>query len=128
NDRPGRDRMHRRCARDQRTAIERPLPHGLRSASQRRTGDRNRVPPGRYGQEGKGRARPPDAGGGGALTSPPPPLSLGRHWRYILFMNAPDKLAIAVAQLNAAVGDIAGNIDKARRARREAAAAGADIV
>ena len=43
-------------------------------------------------------------------------------------MNAPDKLAIAAAQLNATVGDIAGNTEKARRARREAAAAGADIV
>ena len=43
-------------------------------------------------------------------------------------MNAPDKLAIAVAQLNATVGDIAGNAERARRARREAAAAGADIV
>ncbi len=43
-------------------------------------------------------------------------------------MNAPDKLAIAAAQLNATVGDIAGNTEKARRARSEAAAAGADIV
>ncbi|MEX0589607.1 MAG: NAD+ synthase [Xanthobacteraceae bacterium] len=41
-------------------------------------------------------------------------------------MKAPDKLAIAVAQLNPTVGDIAGNTEKARRARREAA--GADIV
>ena len=36
-------------------------------------------------------------------------------------MNAPDKLAIACAQLNATVGDIAGNTEKARRARTEAA-------
>jgi NAD+ synthase len=43
-------------------------------------------------------------------------------------MNAPDKLAIAAAQLNATVGDIAGNTEKARRARREAAAGSADIV
>jgi NAD+ synthase len=43
-------------------------------------------------------------------------------------MNVPDKLAIAAAQLNPAVGDIAGNTEKARRARRDAAAAGADIV
>ena len=43
-------------------------------------------------------------------------------------MKAPDKLAIAAAQLNATVGDIAGNTEKARRARTEAAAAGADIV
>jgi NAD+ synthase len=43
-------------------------------------------------------------------------------------MNArpTDRLAIAVAQLNPTVGDIAGNADKARRARAEAA--GADLV
>ena len=45
-------------------------------------------------------------------------------------MNAPptDRLAIAVAQLNATVGDIAGNADKARRARAEAGRDGADLV
>src|ERR1700716_1944655 len=45
-------------------------------------------------------------------------------------MNArpTDRLAIAVAQLNPTVGDIAGNADKARRARAEAARDGADIV
>ncbi len=44
-------------------------------------------------------------------------------------MNArSDRLAIAVAQLNPVVGDIAGNADKARRAREQAAAAGADLV
>ena len=45
-------------------------------------------------------------------------------------MNArpTDRLAIAVAQLNPIVGDIAGNADKARRARAEAARDGADIV
>jgi NAD+ synthase len=43
-------------------------------------------------------------------------------------MSAPDKLAIAIAQLNPVVGDVTGNADKARRARREAAAAGADLV
>jgi NAD+ synthase len=43
-------------------------------------------------------------------------------------MKAPNRLAIAAAQLNAVVGDIPGNAEKARRARREAAAAGADIV
>ena len=37
-----------------------------------------------------------------------------------------DKLAIAVAQLNSTVGDIAGNVEKAKRAR--SAAAGADLV
>ena len=45
-------------------------------------------------------------------------------------MNArpADKLAIAVAQLNCTVGDIAGNAEKVRRARAEAAAQGADLV
>ena len=45
-------------------------------------------------------------------------------------MNArpSDKLAIAVAQLNSTVGDIAGNAEKVRRARAEAAAQGADLV
>ncbi len=39
-----------------------------------------------------------------------------------------DRLAIAVAQLNSTVGDIAGNAEKVRRARAEAAAQGADLV
>src|SRR2546421_11767903 len=39
-----------------------------------------------------------------------------------------DRLAIAVAQLNPIVGDIAGNADKVRRARANAAADGADLV
>jgi NAD+ synthase len=39
-----------------------------------------------------------------------------------------DRLAIAVAQLNPTVGDIAGNAEKARRARAQAAADGADLV
>ena len=39
-----------------------------------------------------------------------------------------DKLAIAVAQLNSTVGDIAGNAEKVRRARKTAAAQGADLV
>jgi NAD+ synthase len=39
-----------------------------------------------------------------------------------------DKLAIAVAQLNSTVGDIAGNADKVRRARAEAGGQGADLV
>jgi NAD+ synthase len=45
-------------------------------------------------------------------------------------MNArpADRLAIAVAQVNPTVGDLAGNADKARRARAEAARDGADIV
>src|SRR5882672_1305949 len=45
-------------------------------------------------------------------------------------MNArpSNRLAIAVAQLNPIVGDIAGNAEKARRARAEAAPDGADLV
>ena len=45
-------------------------------------------------------------------------------------MNArpTDRLAIAIGQLNPTVGDIAGNADKARRARAEAARSGAEIV
>src|SRR5437879_4700239 len=39
-----------------------------------------------------------------------------------------DRLAIAIAQLNPIVGDVAGNAEKARRARAEAAASGADLV
>ena len=45
-------------------------------------------------------------------------------------MSAPpvDRLAIAIAQINPIVGDIAGNADKARGARAKAAAAGADLI
>ena len=39
-----------------------------------------------------------------------------------------EKLSIAVAQLNSTVGDIVGNVEKARAARATAAAQGADIV
>jgi NAD+ synthase len=39
-----------------------------------------------------------------------------------------DRLALAVAQLNPIVGDVAGNLERARKARRQAAADGADIV
>jgi NAD+ synthase len=39
-----------------------------------------------------------------------------------------DRLAIAVAQLNPIVGDIAGNADKVRQARAQAVCAGADLV
>src|SRR6266852_1355976 len=39
-----------------------------------------------------------------------------------------DSLAIAIAQLNRTLGDIAGNADKARRARAEATGGGADLV
>ena len=38
------------------------------------------------------------------------------------------KLVIAIAQLNSVVGDIAGNAEKVRRARAQAAAQGADLV
>ena len=39
-----------------------------------------------------------------------------------------DRLAIALAQLNATVGDVAGNAEKVRRARATAAGQGADLV
>src|SRR5262245_26165387 len=39
-----------------------------------------------------------------------------------------EKLAIAVAQLNSTVGDIAGNAEKVKRARATGAAQGADLV
>src|SRR2546430_4709771 len=39
-----------------------------------------------------------------------------------------DRLAITIAQLNPTVGDIAGNAEKARRARAQAAGDGADLV
>ena len=39
-----------------------------------------------------------------------------------------DSLKIALAQLNATVGDVTGNADKVRRARDQAAAQGADLV
>jgi NAD+ synthase len=45
-------------------------------------------------------------------------------------MNArpADRLAIALAQLNPTVGDVAGNAEKVRRGRATAAAQGADLV
>jgi NAD+ synthase len=57
-------------------------------------------------------------------------LRFGSPTRYISIMNArpTDRLAIAVAQLDPTVGDIAGNADKARRARAAAAREGADLV
>ncbi len=39
-----------------------------------------------------------------------------------------DRLAIAIAQLNPVVGDVAGNAEKVRRARAEAGRQGADLV
>ena len=39
-----------------------------------------------------------------------------------------DRLAIAVAQLNPIVGDVSGNLERARKARADAARQGADIV
>ncbi len=43
-------------------------------------------------------------------------------------MSQPDTLRIAIAQLNPTVGDVTGNLVKARSARREAADKGADLV
>ncbi len=43
-------------------------------------------------------------------------------------MTAPDRLVIALAQLNPTVGDVAGNLALIRQARAAAAAAGADVL
>ena len=43
-------------------------------------------------------------------------------------MTRPDTLRIALAQINPVVGDIAGNLEKARAARATAAAGRADVV
>jgi NAD+ synthase len=43
-------------------------------------------------------------------------------------MAAPSTFKIALAQLNPTVGDVAGNLEKARNARAEAARLGADLV
>ena len=43
-------------------------------------------------------------------------------------MTTPTSLKIAIAQLNPTVGDIAGNVAKAKRAHAEAARLGADLV
>src|SRR5262245_42721188 len=40
----------------------------------------------------------------------------------------PERLAIAIAQVNPIVGDVAGNAERARRARAEAAVQGAELV
>src|SRR6185437_15598628 len=42
--------------------------------------------------------------------------------------KAPDSLSIALAQLNPVMGDFPGNLARARAARAEAAAAGADLI
>src|ERR1700730_4429958 len=42
--------------------------------------------------------------------------------------SPPDRLALTIAQLDPVVGDVAGNADKARRARAKAAGDGADLV
>jgi NAD+ synthase len=57
-------------------------------------------------------------------------LRFGFPTRYTSTMNErpSDRLAIAVAQLDPTVGDIAGNADKARAARATAAQAGADLI
>ncbi len=43
-------------------------------------------------------------------------------------MDRPEKLSIAIAQLNPTVGDVAGNLKKAREGRAKAAKLGADLV
>jgi NAD+ synthase len=57
-------------------------------------------------------------------------IAARRQPRYIFCMNArpADRLAIALAQLNPTVGDVTGNAEKVRVARRIAAGQGADLV
>jgi NAD+ synthase len=43
-------------------------------------------------------------------------------------LRPPDRLAIAIAQLNPTVGDVTGNAERARRARAAAAVQGADLI
>ncbi|MCM2292817.1 NAD+ synthase [Allorhizobium sp. BGMRC 0089] len=43
-------------------------------------------------------------------------------------VTRPDRLRIAVAQFNPTVGDVAGNLEKARTARKQAAEQGADLL
>jgi NAD+ synthase len=43
-------------------------------------------------------------------------------------MTRLDRLTLALAQLNPTVGDVSGNLEKARHARHQAAKAGADVV
>ncbi len=62
-----RHRMHRRRPRHQRCRPQRPLSHGLRSAAQRRAGDRPGLPAGRTAQERAHRPRQAAAGGGRPL-------------------------------------------------------------
>jgi NAD+ synthase len=50
------------------------------------------------------------------------------RYSHAMTSKAPDILRIAVAQLNPVVGDIAGNLAKARDARADAARHGADLV
>jgi NAD+ synthase len=55
-------------------------------------------------------------------------VAAANHRRYLLFMSVSQTLKIAIAQLNPAVGDVAGNASKARAARAEAAKADAHLV
>ena len=62
--------------------LERPLPHLLRSAAQRRAGDRARLPAGGAAQEGAPRPRHAAAGGSGAVGE-------GRQGRAVIPGRAP---------------------------------------
>lgn len=53
---------------------------------------------------------------------------LGRATPTIMTNQTPEILRIAVAQMNPIVGDVAGNLEKARKVRADAARQGADLV
>src|ERR1700732_3942285 len=55
-------------------------------------------------------------------------MPIGQATPLRMSQRPPDRLALAIAQLNPTVGDIAGNTEKARRARASAAADGAELV
>src|ERR1700732_3640990 len=55
-------------------------------------------------------------------------MPIGQATSSRMRQRPPDRLAIAIAQLNPTVGDVAGNADRARRARAAAAADGAELV
>jgi NAD+ synthase len=56
-------------------------------------------------------------------------IEIGPRARYIRAMSQPpSSLRIAIAQLNPVMGDVSGNLAKARAARADAAARGADLL
>src|SRR6201996_925424 len=72
-----------------------------------------------------GRQKKKTGDSGSVLSVVRPPLSV---FRLTMPERPADRLAIAVAQLNPIVGDVSGNLDRARAARAAAAKDQADII